>query len=88
MERSEYGVRGSSKEVYIMQGTTREQDVPTVVNNIPLEDLISYGIISKVNNKGIDAYFKEHPNKKLQSLIDNKAVVKFNNPSVRTKNIK
>lgn len=88
MERSECGVRSETKEVYIMQGTTREQDVPTVVNNIPLDELVSYGIIKKVNTKGLDVYFKDNPNKKLQSLIDNNAVVKFNNPSVRTKNIK
>jgi len=88
MEGSDELIKNDEKEIYIQQGTTREQDVPIVVQNIAIEDLLEYGIINKVNNKALDQYFYKNPNKKLQMLIDGKSNYKFNNPSVRTKKTK
>jgi len=91
-EKETKPIRNEDKEVYLQQNTTRVQDVPTVLQNMTIEDLLGFKtgipIVGKINNKGIDAHFKKFPNKKLQMLIDSKAEVKYSNPSVRTKKAK
>lgn len=87
MEEANDKIHNDDKEVYIQQNTAREHDVVTVLKKIPTKDLSSYNIV-KVSNKGLTDYFKKNPNIELQKLLDSKAHVKWNNPSIRTKKAK
>lgn len=87
MENGAEDVHNDEKQVYIQQNTTRVHDVGTVLKKIDLKDLATFNIV-KVNNKGLTEYFKKKPDTDLQKLLDSKANVKWNNPSIRTKKAK
>ena len=90
-ENPDVPIKNTERELYLSSATRREYDVSEIAKIIGLEDLLgasTNGIpLIKFQTKPLDQYLKNKNDKKINAKVEKHLTIKFNNPSMRFRNI-